>query len=122
LGAPREDLAWAAGFHDGEGSVVFGRMRGDTPYVQYCITNTYYPALQRFRRIVGKDKVKIYNKKERKPHYKRAWQLSTGRHENVQAIVAMLWPFLSREKQIQARQALSRYNKAKKNDKRSYKS
>lgn len=96
----RVALAWAAGFFDAEGCF------SSTPRVGVCasITQTDREVLERFRRAVGIGK--IYGPYRtphtddyvRKPHY----FFRAHGNERVQAILAMLWPWLGTTKRQQA--------------------
>ena len=108
----REELAWAAGVFDGEGNTSYSeknKSRGyRTPSVHFHLGNTYKTLLERFQTaIYGLGK--IYIMRQGDAVNKRAWQLCSGRFEYVQAVLAMLWPFLSEQKRTQAKLALLKY-------------
>ena len=95
----REDLAWAAGFFDGEGCFSSPRT---TRFP--IITQSELDPLERFRRAVGTGKIYApyrYDQSDRwtgKPQYKYQ---ATGL-QAVQAIAEMLWFKLAAAKRDQA--------------------
>lgn len=103
----REELAWAAGFFDGEGHITFR----DTSGVTVGVTQSYLPPLERFQRAVGGlGVIQTTGKRENRPAHHREilrWQVHDWRE--VQAVLAMLWPWLAAEpKRERARAALVR--------------
>lgn len=108
MSVDREELAWAAGFFDGEGNTnAFLRttLARDVWVVQLAVSQIHIDTLERFKRSVGLGR--IYGP------YKRAAQdiytFKVSGFEKVQAIIAMLWPWLTPHKKEQASLALSRY-------------
>jgi hypothetical protein len=102
----REELAWAAGFFDGEGCFSFspaGR------YVCVSVGQTEREPLDRFKRAVGFGNVLgpyDVNKRNgslRKPQF---FYRANG-YERVQAIAALLWFKLGSTKRAQAIHALA---------------
>lgn len=94
----REELAWAAGFFDGEGSV--GCYKNSRPGVRarrwsVTIQQKTPPVLHRFQMAVGGlgQVGGPYKTKGRDIYTYRSC-----RFEHVQAIMAMLWVFLSEQK------------------------
>lgn len=116
------ELAWAAGFFDGEGCVSGGLKLGGSkgtsnykarPYITlHCGQTDRYPlerfdaAVQHLGRFYGP-----YNHKGKKTYHRPWWQYSASTFEKVQAIVAMLWPFLSEPKREQVGHVLLQYKK-----------
>lgn len=103
----REELAWAAGFFDGEGHVSSRERRGKNPAnihrrIQLIVGQRHREPLERFRSAVNGQGNIYEGLKDGRPFF----QFSTGRYETVQAIVAMIWPFLCSVKQAQAAKAL----------------
>ena len=96
----RVSLAWAAGFFDAEGCF------SSTARVGICvsITQSDREPLERFRTAVGIGKIygpyqaNINDGYVRKPHY----FFRAHGNERVQAILAMLWPWLGATKRQQA--------------------
>jgi hypothetical protein len=107
-GMSRLALAWVAGFFDAEGCFSYSQRSG----VCASVTHTDTELLTRI--IVATGLGKIYGPYlstnttqdgfERKPHY---FFRTTG-HNNVQSMMAMLWPWLADSKREQARSGLAR--------------
>ena len=101
----RESLAWAAGFFDGEGctrAIEADGPHGVTHHTEMAITQIHRDTLERFQDavgglgyIVGPD---FYG--GRKNGLWR-WRLTDWR--GIQAVLAMLWPWLGPHKKQQAR-------------------
>lgn len=106
----REELAWAAGFFDGEGYV--GAIRRDCPQgintrLLLSIAQTCPDPLMRFRAAVGNaGNVTGPYKRTNTPTRKMMWSFSASSFEDVQAITAFLWFWLSAPKQAQVVRAL----------------
>ncbi len=89
------ELAWAAGFFDGEGSTSY--LKKDTwigPRMSVAQNNPI--TLERFRQAVGVGK--IYEHTTRKGMY--SWNCQ--KKHDVENVLNMLWPFLSEQKKEQA--------------------
>lgn len=105
----REELAWAAGFYDGEGSISISRggtknQRIRTPIPKISITQIDPRVLERFRDAVGLGKILgpySYN------CVRIVWFYRVQRFEHVQAIIAMLWPFLGPLKREQIQRVMA---------------
>lgn len=100
----REELAWAAGFFDGEGWI--GTQRSKALRVpRLTVTQKDLRALERFRSAVG-GIGHIYHDPGRptKRSAVNSYQASSLNH--VQTIVALLWTWLGPVKREQARRAL----------------
>ena len=105
----REELAWAAGFFDGEGCFSYtdrGRHGVAT------IGQTDMRPLERLRQAVLVGKIYgPYDKKHPGRVSKRPqWNYRAHRREHVQAIAAMLWFKLGPVKRRQALDVLARYS------------
>jgi LAGLIDADG DNA endonuclease family protein len=102
----RVDLAWAAGFFDGEGCFSYVR---SSRYPCVSITQTEPGILDRFRSVLGVGKIygpytsKVRDGWRRKPHY---FYRAHG-FADVQAIAGMLWFALGTIKRTQACQVLA---------------
>lgn len=102
----REELAWAAGFFDGEGNTNAYRKGGSGPFVlQMSVTQVHRETLERFQRALG-GLGTIYGPYStisgRLPQY----TIKIRTHEHIQAAVSMLWPWLCPPKRIQATGAI----------------
>jgi hypothetical protein len=103
----REELAWAAGFFDGEGCFSWTRHWGCA-----VIHQTTLGPLERFQRAVG-GIGKIYGPyaPRHKDQWKRKpqWVFRAHRREYVQAIAALLWFKLGDVKRAQAIRVIRKY-------------
>ena len=113
--APRDarELAWAAGFFDGEGSIVPIR-RGTAPprlYLPQASTErSPHSALLRFRRAVG-DLGRISGPRYLPDDWSKRpqWRWEATRFEHAQSVIALLWRHLGRTKRAEARDAFTTY-------------
>jgi hypothetical protein len=101
----REELAWAAGFFDGEGSTSLRQIKGGYSGLTLDIGQKDREVLDRFQAAVG-GLGKVYFNPSRPAS---PYSFTTGRFETIQAILAMLWPFLGTLKRAQAFRALTTY-------------
>ena len=109
----REELAWAAGFYDGEGCTTLRHHQtrpGRRPVVRLSIKQVERGPLDRFREAVGGIGA-VYG-----PYLhglrqdgSRKWiyTYSTSTWRESQAVIAMLWTFLSEPKREQAHGAFT---------------
>jgi hypothetical protein len=107
----REELAWAAGFFDGEGCFSYTER---ARYGVATIGQTDIRALERFRDAVGVGKIygpydyRYLGRMSKRPW----WNYRAHRREHVQAITAMLWFKLGPIKREQALGVLQSYSNA----------
>lgn len=103
------ELAWSAGFFDGEGSTTLAKGEGKGgPFLHLSVTQCgkyakhqlirLQKALQGIGQIYGP-----YQRANRKEEY--YWKATSFEH--AQAAVAMLWRFLGPQKREQAKEALA---------------
>lgn len=106
----REELAWAAGFFDGEGSFSW---TNTAAFGCAVINQARKEPLERFQRAVG-GLGKIYGpyKPRHKDRWSRKpqWAFRAHRREHVQAIALMLWFKLEIVKREQAISVLRHYS------------
>lgn len=96
-----EDLAWCAGFFDGEGSTTISKVTGKYYYHFYLKVPQKNPLLlYKFQSIVG-GYGKIYLDAKR-----QLYQLEVGRFEHIQLIICLMWKWLSSIKKEQYKRAL----------------
>lgn len=98
------EVAWAAGFFDGEGYVGVGPTNHE---LRVGILQVHRAELERFRRavlylgsITGPYRVK------KEPSRQPIYQYRVTNWRDVQAVIAVLWRFLSEPKRQQAAAAL----------------
>lgn len=118
----REELAWAAGFFDGEGYIGVcwngnGHLHSGKKFRSINLSiaqsidkdgRTAY-VLKRFQKVVlGLGH--IAKKRDHQGNRRAANQFQSGKFEHIQAIIALLWKYLSPTKKQQAMLALNKYH------------
>lgn len=117
------ELAWAAGFFDGEGCTSGGRKLGGRkgyvrpyPFVVLQITQTNLDLLERFRAAVASigNINGPYDSKSPKRgiNPRPQYQWFAGNWAKSQAVLALLWTYLSEEKRTQAHHWFSNFHTA----------
>ena len=114
------EVAWAAGFFDGEGT--FGCHGGQpsrlkagriSKYLGMSVNQVDAFVLERFKKAVGGlgsvGGPYIIKKENRKPIY--SWRATN--FEEIQATIAILWKYLSPVKKAQIKNAISAYHENK---------
>lgn len=98
----REDLAWAAGFYDGEGHTRTGRSLG------VVVSQSLSPELlERFKRAVGVGNVHgPFEYRHKRPSQKPFYTYGAVSFESAQHCICCLWPWLGSAKRAQASNAL----------------
>lgn len=100
------ELAWAAGFFDGEGTTTTQHSKRRLSGARLSVSQVHREPLDRFRAaLCGLGRVHGPYKREgnRRPQY--IWRAVTFEH--VQASLCMLWPFLCSIKRKQAIKVLA---------------
>ena len=93
------ELAWAAGFFDGEGSTsVLSTKRDKYTYLRMSVSQKNPQLLEKFLSIVGCGK--IYKSNQRPIH---SWDCYI--EKDCESVLALLWPFLGEQKKHQADKA-----------------
>lgn len=101
----REELSWAAGFFDGEGTTYSNR---GVPRLN--VPQADPRPIDRFKAAIGGiGHVRIVPPPKLYPTRKQQWHWDTTSFEHAQAALAMLWSFLSRPKREQALKAFKAY-------------
>lgn len=95
----REELAWAAGFFDGEGYVGIKDL-SKTYYTPPTLklNNTDKDMIDRFHRAVGGVGKLRGPLKQQGIGTKPVYEWYTRKFEHVQAVIAMLYPFISQRR------------------------
>lgn len=104
----REELAWAAGFYDGEGSTSYGTHKGGSrPYIipSASVSQKNATTLERFQRAVG-GRGRIYERRNRPGMF----QWETSRWVEARDVVNLLWPWLCEPKRQQAAAVFAVYD------------
>lgn len=98
----REDLAWAAGFFEGEGCVSRKK-----PRCFIAINNTDRTMLERFHQAVGVGVLRgPYGPYDNGISKKPYWTWSASNFAHRQAVIAMLWRWLSERRREQVASCL----------------
>ena len=97
----RTDLAWAAGFFDGEGSTYTAPANNNSSSIRIGISQNDPEVLERFAEAVGVGRITGPHPYGTNPR----WNYQTGGLANVQYVLGQLWPWLGKVKLEQAREA-----------------
>jgi len=109
----REELAWAAGFFDGEGSTYVHRSsphapKKRTPKVRLSIGQNDPEVLLRFRDAVGHGVVYGPYARDYSGGVKIHWRYRTNDPSDALTVIKLLWPWLGSKKKAQAKLAWKR--------------
>jgi hypothetical protein len=99
LNSPEIEIAWAAGFYDGEGCSTLSK-KGKNSHVRCAISQKDRRVLDRFRNTVGFGK--IYPSKGTCP-----WRWQTTSELDSRRVLELLWPYLGELKKEQANEVLT---------------
>lgn len=109
----REELAWAAGFADGEAhfGLVTTNNKTQNKHIHIQICQTEDGPLERFQKALGLGKIYgPYTPKKKDNGNRRPYkQFHIDNFEHVQYAVGLLWPWLSRPKKNQITRMLKSY-------------
>ena len=103
----REDLAWLAGFYDGEGSTTCSR-KGQP---RFDIAQNHIEVLEKAKSILGIGE--IYWIIDKKGPRDGCYHYSIGSYAGVQYAIAMIWDWLGDIKREQAKNVLVRVRDSK---------
>lgn len=110
------ELAWAAGFFDGEGWVASGMSSNGTKkryrHLALTISQVDPEVLERFAKAVGRGIVRQPYAPDARGNRRPLWRYDAYGHCCVPAIIDLLWPYLSSIKRKQASEALLRYEES----------
>jgi hypothetical protein len=105
----REELAWAAGFFDGEGHFGTIKTGKNNLHLHIQVVQTVDGPLQRLQNVLGVGK--IYGPYKQCKGGRRPYkQFHVDRFENVQHALCLMWPWLSAPKRAQAKAAILAYH------------
>jgi hypothetical protein len=101
----RHELAWAAGFFDGEGWAAKNKTRGVQARINQSDDDGVPQVLIRFQRVVGCGRLHgpVREERRRDLYY---WDVSSRR--DVEAVANAIWPWLGEVKRIEFAAALGR--------------
>lgn len=105
----REELAWAAGFFDGEGTIGV-TLANDYLILRLIVGQARIAPLKRLKVLFGFGKIRFAHYKHN-DDFKRKVRLfwDVAKFEQIQFVVAALWPWLCQPKKDQAIEALKKY-------------
>lgn len=107
----REELAWAAGFYDGEGNTHLMRQTKGARMPSLCVVQTRDELQHRLARVFGFGAVTFHKRSDACTTAKGVtlyrWQVYG--YAKVQAVIAMMWPWLSEYRRGQAESVLRGY-------------
>jgi hypothetical protein len=105
----REQLAWAAGFFEGEGCIGLNHTSGkQRPQLVLSVGQVDPWPMERFVEAVGIGASR-YVETRWAPTQQNVYRYRIVSFEKVQAVVAMLWPWLSPRRKQQYRTMLARH-------------
>lgn len=112
----REELAWAAGFFDGEGSTFIKMNRAERPYGKriYIYPQVVLSVGQNDRAVLDRFSAAVNNLGKVVGPFllrgeRRTWQYRVQKYEHIQQVLCYLWPWLSEIKREQAAEAIKIY-------------
>jgi hypothetical protein len=102
----REDIAWAAGLFEGEGSFMVAYAPS---YPRAVVIMTDEDVIRRFGAVVGLGNIRgPYTRKGQPANkWKPFWTWSVSGFEKTQAIYAMFWPWLGARRRQRGKELLS---------------
>ena len=85
------EIIWAAGFFDGEGSLHIAKK---VNHVRIALGQVDPRPLERFQRAVGVGRVYGPYRSKRWPVQREQWAFRTGKKDEINHILNLLWPWL----------------------------
>lgn len=107
----REQLAWAAGLFEGEGSFGFYSSKSVPRKVVARLTITDEDVIRHFHSVISLGR--IYGPHITAKGTKPAWTWTTTTFEEAQAVIALLWGWLGARRKNTAKKALIQYHQVK---------
>lgn len=107
MNVSREELAWAAGFIDGEGSFNWNVTRAGYGVPRFGLNQVDSEPVERLLAVFPFLGLSIRQREH--SHYQDQWYVWANGYERVQAILAMTWPWLSEFKRQAAVKVLRRF-------------
>lgn len=98
----RENIAWAAGLFEGEGTIWF--KSGKKPCLRIGMTDG--DVIKKFGDIIGCGWVSGPHTRASHPKYKPVWVWQCGGAEKCQAVLAAFWPHLGERRKSKAADAI----------------
>ena len=107
-GVSREQLAWASGLFEGEGSFTV-QNRGKYVSIVAELAMTDEDRVRQFHSIIGVGNVTKHTNPI-KDYYKPVFTWKTGSFEGVQSVIAALWFWLGPRRKARAKEILAIYH------------
>ena len=107
-----EQLAWAAGLFEGEGSFTFAR-RGKYISIVAELRMGDEDRVRLFQQIVGVGNTTAHRPIRSKPEWKTMYCWKTASFEGTQAVIALLWKWLGPRRRSKAKEILALYHQGK---------
>jgi hypothetical protein len=107
----KEEIAWAAGFYEGEGCIIYSRSERSSVW-RITVVNTDLEPLERFMKVVGAGSIYEVPKKYQ-AHHKKCFQWQTARSADIYAVVDLLWDHLSARRKEQINDTIRRREERK---------
>lgn len=108
----RENLAWAAGIFEGEGTFAARIYNSKDRAITCSIRMTDEDVIKKFHSIVKVGAVQGPSI-PKNPNWKPLWTWQVGSFEGSQAVVAMLWNWLCSRRRENIKFQLKKYHEAK---------
>jgi hypothetical protein len=102
------EVAWAAGFYEGEG--YFGVKRnpyGHPNALRFSIGQRTEEPILKFLAIAGVGKIRHRHLPD--GHGKEIWYYEAGKTANALLVIEALWPWLSERRKLQAQRAIDEF-------------
>ena len=106
VGLKREDIIWAAGLFEGEGSISITTIASGKMYPRIKIKMTDEDTIKKFASIFGLTHRSVQKDKSWKSHYKDAWYADSSGKRAV-AILYMIFPWLGERRKCRVEEVLS---------------
>lgn len=103
------DLAWAAGFFDGDGCVGFNKTRAHYKSLCIGIVQVNKEPLERFLTVVDAGYINGPYEKPGNP----VWQYQIRKVDDIMNVKNLLWPYLTHVKHEQFTKAINSYEEYK---------
>jgi hypothetical protein len=103
------ELAWAAGFYDGEGSFGIYTYGDGRTHFRFTVGQAGYSipeTLTRFREAVGIGSINGPYAFKKQPGAMPFWQYAVQKKKDIDEVVSKLWPYLTEPKRAQILDAL----------------
>ena len=102
------ELAWAAGFFDGEGCIRAScDDRHGYRYLSLAVSQVELEPLARFQRAVGCGAITGPHTQRQHPNSRPIYRYHLGKRRDILGVLNLLWPYLSGPKKRQAETAKS---------------